>query len=131
MASLNEKKVICPYCNEQAEFRDSIIIYKKSYGMVWICKNFPDCDSYVGVHKGTTKFYGRMANKQLRFWKKKAHAEFDPVWKYGPLNRGEGYKMAADMMGMEEFHIGELDLDQCVEFILNLLKYKKENNINV
>ena len=31
--------------------------------MIYICK---PCDAYVGVHKGTDKALGRLANKELR-----------------------------------------------------------------
>jgi hypothetical protein len=34
----------------------------------------------VGCHKGTTKPLGRLADAELREWKKRAHAAFDPVW---------------------------------------------------
>ena len=30
--------------------------------------------AYVGVHKGTDKPLGRLANAELRYWKKRAHA---------------------------------------------------------
>jgi hypothetical protein len=56
------------------------------------------CDAHVGVHKGTDRPLGRLANKELREWKKRAHAAFDPLWTAKLLKRrrerGENYKKA-------------------------------------
>lgn len=78
------RKVYCDYCGRQAEYVDSKAVYGKSYGMMYLCRN---CMAYVGVHKGTDKPLGRLANAELRYWKKAAHAEFDPLWQRGPLPR--------------------------------------------
>ena len=83
------RKVYCDYCGREAEFVDSKIIYGKSYGKIYLCRN---CMAYVGVHKGTDKPLGRLANAELRNWKKAAHAAFDPLWKYG---RFRGHRNAA------------------------------------
>ena len=44
------RNVYCPYCGQQAEYVDSKVIYGRSYGMAYLCRN---CDAYVGVHRGT------------------------------------------------------------------------------
>lgn len=119
--------VICPYCQNPAEYTDSAAVYRgQSYGMVYLCR---PCDAYVGVHKGTDKPLGRMANKDLREWKVKAHAAFDPLWEAklakrrrerGPeykkvFARGSGYKWLAEQLGIErkDCHIGMFDVEQC------------------
>ena len=51
------RKVYCDYCGRQAEYVDSKIVYGKSYGMMYLCRN---CMAYVGVHKGTDKPLGRL-----------------------------------------------------------------------
>ena len=74
--------VICDYCGTPADFVDSSVVYHgHSFGMIYLC---PRCGAYVGVHKGSDKPLGRLANSELRNWKKAAHAAFDPLWKYGP-----------------------------------------------
>ena len=83
------RKVYCDYCGRQAEYVDSKVIYGKSYGMMYLCRN---CMAYVGVHKGTDKPLGRLANAELRYWKKRAHAVFDPLWQRG---RFRGHRNAA------------------------------------
>lgn len=110
--------VICPYCGRKAEFVDSSIIYGKSYGMIYLCRQDV---AYVGVHKGTTKPLGRLANAQLRFWKKQAHAAFDPLWQRGPFHkhRNVAYDWLSQQMGIprEETHIGMFDIEQCKQVI--------------
>ncbi len=44
-------------------------------------KNYDNFNAYVGVHKGTKKELGRLADPELRELKKKAHLYFDYIWK--------------------------------------------------
>lgn len=69
---------LCPYCGNPTEYTDSTAVYSKSYGMIYLCRN---CEAWVGVHDGTDKALGRLANKELRELKKSAHSHFDPLWK--------------------------------------------------
>ena len=109
----------CPYCGADAIWRDSSIIYGQDYGKVWICSNYPTCDAYVGCHGGTKTSLGRMANAELRAWKKKAHTVFDPLWKYGAMSRTEAYKwLAAELtLTAPECHIGMFDVEMCERVI--------------
>jgi len=116
----NQKKRIvhCDYCGRQAEYVDSKVIYGKSYGMVYLCRN---CMAYVGVHKGTNIPLGRLANAELRYWKKAAHAAFDPMWLYGRFrnHRNAAYAWLAQKMELpiEKTHIGMFDVAQCKKAI--------------
>ena len=106
----------CPYCEGEVSLKDSAVIYNgTSYGDVYICENFPECDSYVGVHKGTDKPKGTLANKQLRTWRKLAHAEFDTLWQSNKISRSAAYSWLANRLGInkEECHIGMFDKNQC------------------
>lgn len=108
------RKVYCDYCGRETEYVDSKVIYGKSYGKIYLCRN---CMAYVGVHKGTDKPLGRLANAELRNWKKAAHAAFDPLWKYGRFrgHRNAAYAWLAQKMGLpvEKTHIGMFDVGQC------------------
>lgn len=108
------REVYCDYCGRRAEFVDSKIVYGKSYGMMYLCRH---CMAYVGVHKGTSRPLGRLADAQLRYWKKRAHAAFDPLWKYGRFkgSRNVAYAWLAEQMGIpvEKTHIGMFDVGQC------------------
>lgn len=57
----------CPYCLQGTKLVDSSLVYGKSYGLIYFCRH---CYSYVGVHKGTEKALGRLANAELRAAKK-------------------------------------------------------------
>ena len=95
--------------------------------MIYLCSNYPTCDSYVGVHTGTDKPLGRMANAELREWKKRAHEVFDDLWKSKRYSRHKAYRLASDMMGIpfDETHIGMFDVKQCQDLIKSL-QYLKE-----
>ena len=109
---------VCPYCKERSELIDSKFIYGKSYGMVWKCPD-PACDAYVGVHKGTEIALGRLANRELREYKKMAHAEFDKIWRLGIMKRREAYEWLSNQMQLSKdlCHIGMFDVAQCQKVI--------------
>lgn len=112
------REVFCDYCGHQAEYVDSEVIYGRSYGMIYLC---PVCEAYVGVHKGTDKPLGRLANYELRQWKKAAHAAFDPLWQVGPFQhrRNDAYRWLSEQMHLpvEQTHIGMFDVGQCRQAI--------------
>lgn len=112
------RNVYCDYCSRLTEYVDSKVIYGKSYGNIYLCRN---CMAYVGVHKGTDKPLGRLANAELRYWKKAAHAVFDPLWQYGRFRhqRNAAYAWLAEQMRLprEKTHIGMFDVDQCKQVI--------------
>jgi len=109
------KTVYCPYCGQRAEYVDSAEVYHgHSYGMCYLCR---PCNAYVGVHKGTDKPLGRLANAELRVWKRAAHDAFDPLWQSGQFRgrRNAAYSWLADQMHLpiEKTHIGMFDVRQC------------------
>lgn len=123
---------VCPYCEAKSEYIDSSYIYGKSYGMVFICK---PCDAYVGVHHKTSKrSLGRLANKELREWKKKAHEYFDKLWRKGLIEdrkkhevRNAAYKWLSKELGIElkYCHIGMFDIEFCKKTIEKCKPYCK------
>ena len=121
------RKVYCDYCGRETEYVDSKVIYGKSYGKIYLCRN---CMAYVGVHKGTDKPLGRLANAELRNWKKAAHAVFDPLWKYGRFrgHRNAAYAWLAQKMGLpvEKTHIGMFDVGSAARPSKSLRKKRKE-----
>ena len=119
--------VSCQYCKKPAKFVDSKIIYGKSYGMIYLCK---ECNAYVGVHKGTNRPLGILANAELREWKKKAHASFDPLWKTKLMTRREAYEWLAKQMGksLEKCHIGMFDVSECEQVVDLVTQYNQRRN---
>lgn len=117
------KGKVCPYCNKKTEYIDSIEVYSKSYGMIYICR---PCKAWVGVHKDRNESLGRLANAELREAKKNAHFYFDKLWnakietgiKKGKA-RGKAYTWLSEELGtkIEETHIGWFDVDMCKKVI--------------
>lgn len=128
------KPLICPYCGGEAPLDHSTKVYQgRDYGLMYICENYPQCDAYVGVHQESGKPLGRLANKELRLWRGKAHSAFDELWKRKLAKRrkergnsypkyrarGSGYKWLREQLGIEaqDCHIGMFDVDMCKRVI--------------
>lgn len=121
---------ICPYCGKWSQLVSGVEIYPHRSDLhhlpFYRCPG--DCDAYVGCHEGTLKPLGRLANAELRHWKKRAHAAFDPIWerrwhikrqkdpKYKKaMARGGRYKRLAELLEIprEECHIGMFTVELC------------------
>ena len=106
----------CLYCQSEAKLVKGDITYPHRPDLselnFWLCS---PCDAYVGCHKGTDKTLGRLADKDLRMWKTKAHSSFDPKWKSGKMSRTEAYEWLSKKLKIKvkDCHIGEFDIDQC------------------
>lgn len=120
---------ICPYCGADTEYVDSSCVYGSSYGMIYICK---PCDAYVGVHKGTDESLGRLANAELRKWKKATHSIFDVLWKERRMTRNQAYEWLADKLKIkrEDCHIGMFDEDMCKRAI-EFTKFKLSGQLKL
>lgn len=120
--TLDEKQLrilegkICPYCGSKTKYVDSSIVYQISYGMIYFCE---PCDAYCGVHKGTDIALGRLANKELRYWKKEAHRYFDVIWKDKHIERGLLYKHLSTYLKIpiEYTHIGMFSVETCKKVV--------------
>jgi len=115
--------MICPYCNREAEWVENKEIYGKNYGksiMMWLCRS---CDAHVGCHNNTKRPLGTMADYITRHWRKRAHENFDPLWKgvwvrnsTAKLNRERVYNSISNQFGFR-VHIGEADEEMCKKII--------------
>lgn len=113
---------ICPYCHIKTEYINSIDVYGVDYGMIYIC---PKCRAYVGVHKGTNKAKGRLANEELRKRKIEAHFYFDQIYKRGIMKRKEAYKWLSEQLGLpyKYTHIGMFNAETCKKVVSVSKKY--------
>jgi hypothetical protein len=113
-----EKKrfVICTYCGKRAKLVTGKEIYPHRPDLfdkkMWLCK---PCGAWVGVHQGTDKPLGILANGEIRAAKIQAHKAFDAIWKSGELKRQDAYKWLQGAMGLraEDCHIGMFGIDLC------------------
>lgn len=121
----------CPYCGERSVLVDSMIVYGRSFGNIWLCNGYPACDAFVGVHKdGKYQNYplGRLANKELREAKKEAHFHFDRIWKHGWMERKKAYHWLCQQMQLhpDDCHMGEMTVDQCLKVVRLCTDYLNE-----
>lgn len=121
------ERPVCPYCGSDTKCVDSSIIYGRSYGSVWVCDRYPECDSCCGCHPNTKNPLGRLANKELREAKKRAHAAFGPLWRSRELTRGEAYQMLAELLGIDKSicHIGMFDVEACRKVVQVMEKLRR------
>lgn len=118
---------ICPYCKKPTEYIDSIKIYVyKSHGFVYYCE---PCNAYVGVHKGTNEAKGRLANAELRHWKKEAHEYFDKIWKLQLCTRSEAYKWLSETLKLDPkyTHIGMFGVKTCKDVVFFSKQFLNDN----
>lgn len=113
----------CRYCEQPAKLLragDDGYPYQRDYGPMWVCA---PCAAWVGCHPGTTNALGCLANAELREWKMKAHAAFDPLWQAKIRRDGcsksharkAGYRWLSERLGIpfKLTHIGYMNVDEC------------------
>lgn len=107
----------CPYCNGTTVYIDSKVVYRKSYGMIYLCK---PCNAWVGIHKGTDIALGRLANQELREAKKEAHKYFNQIFELKIMTRKEAYAWLCGWLEIkpEDTHIGMFDEELCRQTVI-------------
>jgi hypothetical protein len=119
------EKVTCPYCDKPSKMAKGDEVYPDRKDLsdlwFWLCK---PCEAWVGCHKQRgRKALGRLANKELREAKRRAHLAFDPLWEKKikktrcskSVARKAGYKWLAGALQIDvkKCHIGEFNIKQC------------------
>ena len=110
----------CTYCNTPAKLVSGNIVYphRSDLGSLkyWICK----CGARVGTHKNSpnNEPYGLLADAEHRKLKIKAHAAFDPIWRYGRTSRKEAYIWLRKKLGVKkDVHMGWAGKDELKRII--------------
>lgn len=110
--------LICPYCGAPSQLTTGAHVYPHRPDLA--PKRFYECrpcGAYVGCHPGSDRPLGRLADAELRRWKQRVHAAFDPHWKIGrgAYARSRAYARLARDMGIPaaECHTGMFDLARC------------------
>ena len=69
----------CPHCGAAMILRPASEIYHdaKSDRKLYVCHNYPACNTYVAAHPNTDKPMGVPANGDLRNLRIQAHRKFD------------------------------------------------------
>ena len=122
----NPSTIRCCYCGSSVTLRsaEGIIPNFKPGTMLYVCRNYPACDSYVKVHPGTKLPMGSLANRELRTLRRKAHYQFDQLYKTGYMSREDAYEWlsATLCLPMEKAHIGQLGPYYCQQVIDESIK---------
>lgn len=122
----------CAYCGNDARLVTGAEVYPHRPDLharkFWRCK---PCKAYVGCHKNSDAVpLGRLANAELRLWKGKAHAAFDPLWEKekGVMTRSAAYRWLREALKMnyDECHIGEFDVEQCKAVVHACSAYRRK-----
>lgn len=107
----------CPYCGSHTIYRSADGIYRENARneMLYVCKNYPRCDSYVRVQPGTRIPLGTVANRKLRELRIEAHRQFDKLHKRGYMSKHDAYQWLGGVLGVtaREAHIGQLSMLSC------------------
>ena len=86
---------------------------------LYVCHNYPACNTYVAAHPGTNQPMGVPANGDLRNLRIQAHRKFDRIWQTGIITRENAYRWFADSFGLilKDAHIGMCSEYRCRELI--------------
>lgn len=122
----------CDSCQStRIKLEDNAILYRRSMGdwpLIWYCDA---CYASVGCHQGTVIPLGPMADRETRQARKRAHDEFDPIWRRGHLKRPEAYKWLANQLRIESraCHISWFNKEQCEAVITICQKARRKKYV--
>ncbi len=114
---INYCNMRCPYCGSTVIYRSAEGIYvdNRNNTMLYVCKNYPECDAYVRVHAGTRIPVGSLANRKLRTMRMQAHEYFDQLYQSNLMSKRDAYRWLAYLIDapISEAHIGHLSEYYC------------------
>lgn len=107
----------CPNCGGTMILRSADGIYRdnSSRAMLYVCKNYPQCDTYVRTCPGTAIPMGMPANGELRALRIEAHRSFDQLYLRGIMSKQDAYLWLADLLQLplSQAHISFLGEYYC------------------
>ena len=106
----------CPFCRSSVSLIDSAQVFGRSYGFIYLCDSYPNCDARVRCHPGSIKPLGTLADQELRRWRSLVHRKFDPLWQSGVFSsRQAAYKWLSKVMklSLERTHVAMFNIRQC------------------
>lgn len=114
-----------------AILHDASYVYKENAfdKYLYVCSGYPECDAYVGVHAGSLRPKGSLANGDLRHKRIETHRLFDAIWKNGIFSRKEAYRWMQDTFSLNssQAHIGQFSDYRC-DCLMNECRKVLQNN---
>lgn len=130
-----QSRIICPYCGRTAVLQKGSYVYgdKAKEEYLYVCSNYPACNSYVGVHAGTKIPKGTLANPELRNKRIRTHKVFDLLWKKNVMSKKEAYRWMEYKMGLPKNtgHIANFSDYRCEELMRICKNVLKNNHIEM
>ena len=122
----------CPYCGAAMTLHPASYVYGSGEDdrQLYVCNHYPQCNTYVGTHPGTTLPMGIPANGDLRNLRIRTHRTFDRIWQSGIMTRDQAYRWFADSFSLrlQDAHIGLCSEYQCNELIRKCETVLARNN---
>lgn len=123
---------ICPYCGKRSVLRPAEYVYGEdtidAESLLYVCSGYPACNAYVGVHEGTKKPKGTLADSELRNKRIRAHRALNRIVQAGCMSKDGVYFWLSGRLNLpyEETHIGyfsdylcEQTIKECEQVWLN------------
>ena len=120
---MKKTKIFCPYCGAQAILRPASWVHGKSLQSqgkhLYVCCNWPKCDSYVAAHEYDLTPMGTLANSELRHKRILAHKALEKYQKITRMDRWATYLWLEGKLGYDaqSTHIGLFSEKTCDEVI--------------
>ena len=109
----------CPYCGARAVLRPAAAIGKTKPcyegQRFYVCARYPVCDSYVAAHRRSGLPMGTLADSNLRWLRRDAHAALERFCRERGMSRSGGYQWLGEQLGIpaEDAHIGKFSEFRC------------------
>lgn len=105
----------CNLCGGTVEKRSNADVYGREFGrwpFIYLCLK---CGAYVGLHPGTERALGTLADVHTRVARRTLKPGFERIWKERLCSRTQAYKLLAEELGItaDRCHWGLFDFDEC------------------
>lgn len=133
---MKKQKIFCPYCGAEAKLRPASEVYGEKTingdSYLFVCSEYPKCDSYVNAHRESHKPMGTLANSNLRNKRIIAHHALSKLWENGTMTKSEAYWWLRIKLRLDEkhAHIGLFDENMCDRVIKLCNEVYKISNAN-
>lgn len=116
-------QVQCPYCGSMAVLKPAAKLFgpktRERNRFLYVCPNWPACDSYVMAHIDDLRPMGTMADGKLRHKRILAHKALSAYRKATHTEKWAAYIWLEGKLGLDQqhTHIGMFSSEECDKVI--------------
>lgn len=116
-------KILCPYCGAPAVCVPASRLFgadvRRKGDYLYLCTQWPVCDSYVAAHRHSRQPMGTLANAPLRRKRMLAHAALDTLRRSQGMEKWAVYLWLQCKLGLDasQAHIGMFNETMCERVI--------------